>query len=166
MYLKRDLDGRYVPAGGQTDAACSIKRILNAVEGLNLAAGDERKDEQERARRPGLIKESPDAPLVLEFDKMETVDGIRKQAKMKVINRTSKDVFDYGLQATFFNQKGELVEVSSSGHGAAVGYSILRAHGKGYVTLRGSSTDNYETTRAQAVVTSVTFTDGSKWEAK
>lgn len=165
LFLKREADGRYAPAAGQTDAAISIRRVLGSIEGLNKAAEEERSDRRNADRQAQPIKESADAPLVLEFVKMETEDGVTKRARMKVINRTSKDVYAYSLQTWFFREDGSLADTASTATSAAVGHTSVRARGQAVTTPTGH-TDNYDTTRAQAVVTSVTFTDGSKWEAK
>lgn len=165
LFLKRDTDGRYVPAVGQTDAADSVRRILHAVDGLNKADAESQADRQQAQRQTQQIKESPDAPIVLTFVEMATQDGARKQARMKVTSKTTKDVYGYRLQYALFGEDGSISEVASTGVSAAVGHSVLRAGSEGFISLNNGRTDGYEITSARAVVTSVTFTDGSKWEA-
>jgi hypothetical protein len=96
---------------------------------------------------------------------MEALDDARKRGKMKVVNQTSKPVYRYNLQALFFDKKDELFEISSMGISAAVGSSVVGANSEQYVYPDGR-TDNYDTSRIEGVITSVEFTDGTKWNAE
>jgi hypothetical protein len=161
LFLKREADGRYAPAGGQTDVAISIRRIADSSETPNelLHRG---KNEDEMEHQWQQIKGSADAPLTVEFVKMEAVDEIRKRGDLKITNKTAKAVNRCSLQLFFFNQSGKLFEINSMGVGSAVGENLVGANGEFFVQARGN-TDNYETSHIEAVVTSVEFADGTKW---
>ena len=82
MFLKRDTDGRYVPAGGQADAELSFRALLHPGEGLKQAVSEKFPDKEELKRQAEQIQESPNTPLVLRFVSMESPYGVRRAPKV------------------------------------------------------------------------------------
>jgi hypothetical protein len=165
MFLKRAPDGKYVPAGGQADAAVSLRRLLHQGETVSQAGSEEGPDQQALKRQAERIHESPDTPLALEFVSMETPYGVRRAAKVRAMNGTPKAIIRFSTTIVSFDQRGEVLEISGLGMMAAVGEAVVPACGEKDVLLDGGE-DNYETARVRAVVTSATFDDGTVWQAK
>jgi len=118
--------GRQVrPANGQPDAAFSVRRLVGA---MYQTPTEERNEWRNADREPRQIKQSSDAPIVFQFVNMETHDGVRKSGKIKVINKTSKDVLGYNMEVLFFNADGSIADTNSAAVSAAEGQVVLRAH--------------------------------------
>jgi len=99
------------------------------------------------------------------FDGDVRSSGISRRGVLNVTNNTSKAVYRCGLQLFFFNGRNELFETSQQGMSAAAGFSCIEPGAWKPVWASGR-TDNYDTSRLEAAVTSVEFTDGSKWQSE
>jgi hypothetical protein len=167
LFLKREADGRYAPAAGQTDAAICLRRIPSPIEGSNAARvpQSEQKSAAALEEQYERMKARTDVPLTVGFVRMESDNGVTKRGVLNVTNNTSKAVYRCVLQFFFFNGRNELFETSQQGMSAAAGFSYIEPGAWKPVWASGR-TDNYDTSRVEAAVTSVEFTDGSKWQSE